>query len=96
MATRMSAKEARDKFSDVLNRAYYQHEPIIVERQGKPMAVVVSVADFERYQRLVKERFFQVVDRVQTRNGAYDLDEVLGDVTEAVDEVRHDMHEQGA
>jgi prevent-host-death family protein len=46
MARRMSAKEARDRFGEVLNRAYYQREPIIVERQGKPVAVVVSPADW--------------------------------------------------
>ncbi len=98
MATHMSAKEARDKFSEVLNRVYYQHEPIIVERQGKPMAVVVSIADFERYQQLTKERFFQAVDRIQARNTAHDPAEVLREVTEAVNEVRQQTSddEQGA
>jgi len=95
MAIHMSAKDARDSFSDVLNRAYYQHESIIVERQGRPMAVVVSVADFERYQQLAKERFFQVADRVQSHNAAHDPDDVFRDVTEAVEEVRREAHASG-
>ncbi len=94
MPTHMSAKEARDKFSEVLNRAYYQREAMFVERQGKAVAVVVSPADFERYQQLARERFFQVVDRVQERNAAQDPDEVLRDVTEAVDEVRLEAYDR--
>lgn len=94
VATRMTAEEARDRFGEVLNRAYYQREPIIVERQGKPVAVVVSPADFERYQQLARDRFFQVVDRVQDRNAAHDPDEVLRDVTEAVDEVRREAYDR--
>jgi prevent-host-death family protein len=92
----MSAKDARDQFSDVLNRVYYQREPIIVERQGKPMVVVVSLADFERYQQLAKEHFFQAVDQVQARTVGHDPDEVLRDVSEAVDEVRRDTYGHGA
>jgi prevent-host-death family protein len=96
MATHMSAKDARDQFSDVLNRVYYQREPIVVERQGKPMAVVVSLADFERYQQLAKERFFQAVDQVQARTAGHDPEEVLRDVSEAVDDVRRDTYGHGA
>jgi len=96
MATHMSAKDVRDQFSDVLNRVYYQREPIVVVRQGKPMAVVVSLADFERYQQLAKERFFQTVDQVQARTGGHDPEEALREVSEAIDEVRRDTYGHGA
>lgn len=97
MVTRMSAKEARDNFSDVLNRAYYQQEPIVVERQGKPVAVVISLEEYEQYRRykeLAKERFFQVVDRIQERNADKDPDEVYRDVTVAVEEVRQEAYDK--
>lgn len=92
MTLRMSAKEARDHFSDILGRAYYRGEPTIVEKQGKPVAVVVSPADFARYQALAKERFFDVVDQIQERNEDKDPDEVYRDVTDAVEEARRELY----
>jgi prevent-host-death family protein len=91
---RMSAKEARTRFTDVLGRAYYRGEPTIVEKQGKPVAVVISPEDYERYQRLAKERFFQVVRQIQEDNKDKDPDEVYRDVTEAVEEVRREMYDR--
>jgi prevent-host-death family protein len=45
----MSTKEARASFADLLGLAYYTKEPVIVEKKGKPMAVVVNPTDFEEY-----------------------------------------------
>ena len=94
MAIRMSAKEARDNFSDILGRAYYRGEPTIVEKQGKTMAVVISPADFDQYQKLAKDRFFEVVYQIQERNSDKDPDEVYRDVTEAVEEVRQEAYDK--
>lgn len=96
VAIRMSAKEARTNFTDVLGRAYYKGEPTIVEKQGKAVAVVISPTDYERYQKLAKERFFQVVRQIQEDNKDKDPEEVYRDVTEAVEEVRRERHEQQA
>ena len=48
LVKRMSAREARNNFSDVLGSVYYSKEAIIVEKQGRPFAVVVSVDDYEQ------------------------------------------------
>lgn len=60
---RMSAKEARDNFSDVLGTVYYSKEPVIVQKRGRDFAVVISPED---YKRLLKEREkrFSVLDRI--------------------------------
>lgn len=95
VVTRMSAKEARTKFTDVLGRAYYRGEPTIVEKQGKPVAVVISHEEYEQYKRYkesAKQRFFQTVDRIQARNIDKDPDDVYRDVTAAVEEVRQEQH----
>src|SRR5579872_2772574 len=97
VVTRMSAKEARTNFTDVLGRAYYKGEPTIVEKQGKPVAVVISpeeYAQYRRYKEEAKQRFFRVVDRIQERNADKDPDEVDHDVTAAVAEVRQEAHGQ--
>ena len=49
MAT-MSVAEAKNRFSDVLRRAEYGGERIVVERHGKPVAVIVSTDDLRRLE----------------------------------------------
>lgn len=42
-----TTKEAREKFSDVINRAAYGKERVILTRRGKPLAAVVPMDDIE-------------------------------------------------
>ena len=94
LVRRMSTKEARANFADLLGLVYYTKEPVIVERKGKPVAVVINPEEYEQYKKLQKERFFSTVDRIQERNKDYDPDEVLRDVTEAVEEVRQEAYDK--
>lgn len=41
----VSAKEAKNRFGDLLLSA--QRGPVVIEKNGKPVAVVTSVADHE-------------------------------------------------
>lgn len=45
----VTAQEIRTQLSDLLNRAAYLHEPTLVTRQGKEVAVLVSTEDWEEY-----------------------------------------------
>ena len=47
----VSATEARVHFGELMRRAVQTGEPIIVERDGKPIVVVLHV---DEYERLVK------------------------------------------
>ena len=87
MIKRMSAKEARDRFAEVLGQVHYGKNTIIVEKQGKP---IVAVIDVEWYDRLTKawEEPFKVLDRVWAKNRDKDIDQVQKDVAEAIAEVR--------
>ncbi len=40
--------DARNNFSDVVNRAAYGKERIILTRRGKPIAAIVPAEDLER------------------------------------------------
>jgi prevent-host-death family protein len=64
---RMSAQEARARFADLLGLVYYGKEPVVIEKQGRAFAVVVSPDD---YQRLLHEREerFKIFDDLRTRN----------------------------
>jgi prevent-host-death family protein len=48
MVRRMSVREARAKFSELLGSVHHTGEPVAVERYGKTVAYVVSPDEFER------------------------------------------------
>jgi len=45
--TTVSAEEARNQLSEIINRAAYGREPTIVTRRGKRVAAIVSIEDLE-------------------------------------------------
>ena len=52
----MSTVEAREQFSDVVNRAAYGKERVLLTRRGKELAAVVPIEDLRRLQKLEDER----------------------------------------
>lgn len=91
LVKRISTQEARANFSELLGRVYYTNNPVIVERKGKPFAVVISP---KQYEGLIKqqEKAWEVVEQMQTRNQDKDPDEVLADITKVVEEVRKERY----
>ncbi len=53
--TPVPATEAKNKFGEVLHRACYEKRPILVERNGTPMAVILSLDEYERLVRKAGE-----------------------------------------
>jgi len=87
MARRISAKDARAQFSEILGMVHFGKETVIVEKQGKP---VVAIIDIDLYQRWQEEREarFKVFDEVRSKGRGKTPEEVEKDVAEAVSEVR--------
>ncbi|MDP4536468.1 type II toxin-antitoxin system Phd/YefM family antitoxin [Alkalimonas collagenimarina] len=50
----INASDAKREFGDLLLKA--QHEPIGINKNGKPIAVVLSVADYAQLEALREER----------------------------------------
>lgn len=96
MTSRISAAEARNRFSDILNRAYYRGEATIVERQGKPVAAIINVEQYEQFQAQQKRDLFETIRAIQEHNREADPDEVYRDVTEAVEEIRQEEYDRSA
>ena len=46
----LTVVEARAKLSELLGEVFYTGKPIMIERHGKPMAVVISPETFARFQ----------------------------------------------
>lgn len=50
MAKRVSAAHAKAHLADLVARVAYGDEQYVIERRGRPIAALVSVADLERLQ----------------------------------------------
>jgi len=87
MAKHISARDARNKFADLVGSVHYGGEEIIVERSGRPMAAVIPV---KMYERLVAERRarFEVTERIRSRLPQASLEEIYNDVSKAIAKVR--------
>jgi prevent-host-death family protein len=79
MAT-MTVADAKNHFSDVLRRAEYGGERVIVERHGKPVAAIVSTDDLrqlEAAENAVDLRDAQAALAEAKERGTFPLDTVL-------------------
>jgi len=93
MKRTMSAMEARQHLGEILESVYYRGDEIVIERAGKPMAVVIPA---ERYQSMERsrERLFTLIDEIHQRNKDVPYEEVQADVDAAVREVRDETARQ--
>src|SRR3712207_1975044 len=89
MVVRMGAREARQKFSELIGRVHYGGETVILESSGKPMAAVVPL---KLYRQMMEERDarFERLEKVlmEGRSTTYSDEEVEADVAEALAAVR--------
>ena len=56
MEETVTVTQARAEFAELMNRAAYGGERIVVTRHGRPIGALVSAADLERLQQLDRER----------------------------------------
>ena len=52
MSNKLSASEARQNFSDILNRAAFGRERVLVHRGKKPIAAIIPVEDYDFLEEL--------------------------------------------
>ena len=50
----MSARDAKNRFGYLLDTA--RHEPVSIEKHGRPVVIVISVEDFERLSTNMKQK----------------------------------------
>jgi prevent-host-death family protein len=48
VTSKISARTARAQFGQIMRRAVENHERFLVERNGKPMVMILSVTDYVR------------------------------------------------
>ena len=58
----LSATEAKQNFTEFLDKA--QKEPITIQRQDQDLVVVLSVLEYQRLTKLLKNEFQEFCDQV--------------------------------
>lgn len=48
MPIRIRAADARNRFAELLGRARFGRETFLIEKQGKPFAVVLGIDEYQR------------------------------------------------
>ena len=89
LVKRMSAKEARSNFSDLLGLVYYSKEPVIVEKRGKPFAVVISPDEYDKFVRERQERF-AILDEIRAKNQGVAPEQAEADATREITALRQE------
>lgn len=52
----IGATEARKNLSQLLNQVHRREEHLVVEKLGIPVAAIISMQDYERYQRFLAQQ----------------------------------------
>ena len=91
----VSSKQARDNFADLLGQVKFGQKVVTIQKQGKAYGILISPEQYEAYQKAAKDNFFALIDKIQSQNTQYNEQEVLGDITDVVEEVREEVYGQG-
>ena len=88
-----NSSDLRSRLSLVLDEVQFNQDSYVIERKGRPAAVIVPLAVYENWKRS-RERFFETVRRIQEANKDADPDEVMQDVLDAQQAVRAEMAQE--
>ena len=70
MEKTIGAWEARRRLGQLIEESFYHKDHFVIERSGRPMAVIVPLDDYRKWQRLAKERIFIMLEEVWNRTQA--------------------------
>ncbi len=70
---RFSSSKARNNFSNLIDMS--QHEPVVIEKQGHDVAVMMSMQDYQRISNPAVERFHKLCEEVGAEAEANGLTE---------------------
>jgi prevent-host-death family protein len=90
MEKTLGAYEARRRFGQLIEEAFYRRDHIIVERGGRPMVAIISIDDYKSWQRLTKERIFELLESAWKHTDPVPENELEADVQLALERLREE------
>ena len=87
MEKTISALDARRKLGQLLEEVFYQGNQFIVERAGKPMAVIVPISQYRQWKEH-RERFFAMIGEVRAKNEDIPPEVIEAEVEDAIQTIR--------
>lgn len=91
MIKQIPAVKARQQLGTLLDEVRFRGTDFIIERDGKPMAAVISTEAYARYRKM-REQFFDSLEEVSDEiAGQVSQDELLAAIDEAAREVRKEQ-----
>jgi prevent-host-death family protein len=91
MKRTISAVEARKRLGELLEGVYYRGDEVVIERAGKPMAVVIPSSRYEAVERqreLDKKRLMELLEKNWEKNKDVPPEVIEREIEEAIREVR--------
>jgi prevent-host-death family protein len=89
---KVSAVEARKRLGELLEGVYYRGDEVVIERAGKPMAVVIPAERYETMERS-RDRLFELIEKAQERNKDVPYEVIEREVELAIREVREQRYD---
>ena len=86
--TKLGLTKARETLSIIVESVQYQGDAYVISRHGKPAAALVPVHVYTKWKQQRRE-FFDLIREFQESSGENDPDELMQDVLEAQQAVRH-------
>ena len=90
MVRMMTAPETARDYADLFEVIADTDDEIVVERDGKPVAVVMSPETYARLLDIERARDWSAIDRIRARNADKDPDEVFADVSAEINASRRE------
>jgi prevent-host-death family protein len=72
----MNVARIRNQMADALNRVAYGGERIVLERRGKGVAALVSIADLQLLEELENQADIKAARKALKEKGAVPLDKI--------------------